>query len=208
MDQVILVKHSLIDHSLTILRDKKTKTENFRKHASIVSTVLLLEVMKNLHLTNVPIETPLTKTLGKKLKENIIIVPVLRSGLCMIMGLEGLLPAMNVGFIGLARDEKTAQAHEYYKKLPKIFASHLVLLVDPMLATGGSLDESIQMLEKQGAKHIVIVCIVSAPEGLHYITKKFPHILIYTAAIDKKLNDRKFIVPGLGDFGDRYFGTV
>ncbi len=207
MKQVILVSHPLIDHSLTILRDKETKTEEFRHHAAIVSKILLLEVTKNVRLAPKNIETPLAPFAGKKIADDLVVVPVLRAGLAMLFALEDFLPGVDVGFIGLERDEKTAQAREYYQKMPKIFATHHVIILDPMLATGGSFDDTINALQAKGAKHITLVCIVAAPEGIGRIQHHHPDVNIYTAAIDESLNDRKYIVPGLGDFGDRYFGT-
>lgn len=206
-NQVTLVQHPLIDHSLTALRDKHSSTADFRRNAGIVSKILILEATKHLQVIDTAIDTPLASMKGKRLKNDVVVVPVLRSGLAMLIELQDFLPAAHVGFIGLARDEKTAQAHQYYQKLPKIFATHTVLLIDPMLATGGSFVKSIQMLRSKGAKKIIIVCIVAAPEGLTYIETKYPDVRIFTAAIDTNLNAQKFIVPGLGDFGDRYFGT-
>ncbi len=208
LKNITLVQHPLIDHSLTVLRDTHCSTADFRQHSGIVSQILILEATKNLHVVNKTIQTPLAKMIGKRLKNDVVVVPVLRSGLAMLMELQDFLPSTRVGFIGLHRDEKTAQAHQYYEKLPKIFASHKVFLIDPMLATGGSLIASMNMLREKGAKNITIVCIVSAPEGISEINKAYPDVHIYTAAIDKHLNTQKFIVPGLGDFGDRYFGTI
>ncbi len=207
MRTVTYVKHPLIEHSLTILRNKETKTEEFRRHAGIVSKILLLEATKNLRVSDSSIETPLAPMVGKQLAEEIVVVPVLRAGLAMLFAIQDFLPSVAVGFIGLERDEKTAIAREYYQKLPKIFATHHVIILDPMLATGGSFDDTVIALKKKGAKRITCVCIVSAPEGVARIEKNHPDVNVYTAAIDKTLNDRKFIVPGLGDFGDRYFGT-
>lgn len=208
MKNVTVVRHPLIDHSLTVLRDKDSTTAAFRRHAGIVSKILILEATKDLHVVDKMIHTPLAPIRGKQLKNDVVVVPVLRSGLAMLIELQDFLPAACVGFIGLARDEKTAQAHQYYENLPKIFASHTVFLIDPMLATGGSFIESIATLRSKGAKNIIIVCIVSAPEGIRRIQNAYPDVRIYTAAIDETLNAQKFIVPGLGDFGDRYFGTV
>lgn len=207
MTKVHLVSHPLIDHSLAILRDINTKTEEFRKHAGIVSKILLIEATKGLQAKNVKIVTPLAPILAKRLKDEIVVVPVLRAGIAMLFALQDFLPAAGVGFIGLERDERTAVAREYYLKLPKIFKTHKVLVLDPMLATGGSLDDTISILKLKGAEHIICICIVSAREGIQRINKKYPEVSIYTAAVDTSLNDRKFIVPGLGDFGDRYFGT-
>lgn len=207
MKNIIEVHHPLIDHSLTVIRRKETGTEEFRRHAGIISKILLVEVMKGLGTANIRIETPLAPMTGKKLKDDVIVVPVLRAGLAMLFAIQDFLPAVAVGFIGLERDEQTAQAREYYRKLPKILATHKVLVIDPMLATGGSFDDTVTALKSKGAKHITIVSIVSAPEGIKRIQKNHPEIAIFTAAIDDHLNAKKYIVPGLGDFGDRYFGT-
>lgn len=207
MKHVTVVQHPLIEHSLTIIRKKDTPTDEFRRHAGIVSKILLVEMMKGLGTTNVRIETPLAPMIGKKLKDEVVVVPVLRAGLAMLFAIQDFLPAVSVGFIGLERDEKTAQAREYYRKLPTLLSTHRVLVIDPMLATGGSFDDTICALKEKGAKHITIVSIVSAPEGIRRIEKRHPNVHIYTAAVDHHLNFRKFIVPGLGDFGDRYFGT-
>ncbi len=207
MKNVLEVRHPLIDHSLTVIRRKETTTEEFRRHAGIVSKILLVEVMGDLATDSVKIETPLAWIMGKKLKDEVVVVPVLRAGLAMLFAIQDFLPAVAVGFVGLERDEKTAQAREYYRKLPKLYATHRVLVIDPMLATGGSFDDTVNLLKEKGAKNITIVSIVSAPEGIKRIQKHHPDLKIFTAAIDDRLNDKKFIVPGLGDFGDRYFGT-
>lgn len=203
-----LVKHPLIEHSLTILRDRNTKTEEFRKHAAIVSKIVTIEALKKLPLTKTPIDTPLSPMDGSQLKDDVVVVPVLRAGLAMLFALQDFLPAMTVGFIGLERDEQTAIAREYYKKIPKIVTRSRVIVTDPMLATGGSFDDTVQVLKNMGSRKLTLVCIVAAPEGLKRIQEKHPDVEIYTAALDSHLNDKKYIVPGLGDFGDRYFGTV
>ncbi len=207
MKNVTVVSHPLIDHSLTTLRNKNTPTVEFRRNASIVSKVLLVEATRLLEVANESIETPLAPMTGKRLKEEIVVVPVLRAGLAMLFALQDFLPAVSVGFIGLERDERTAQAHEYYRKLPEIFASSRLLVLDPMLATGGSFDDTVVALKNKGARTLTLVCIVAAPEGIERIEQNHPDVNIITAAVDSHLNDRKFIVPGLGDFGDRYFGT-
>ncbi len=207
MKNVTVVSHPLIEDSLTILRDKNTRTEEFRRHADVVSKVLLIEALKELSLKDKPIETPLAPFTGRELSDDVIVVPVLRAGLAMLTALRDLLPSMSVGFIGLERDEKTAIAREYYKKIPKIFSTHIVLVIDPMLATGGSMDDTIKAVKAKGAKRIVAVSIVSAPEGLGRLARAHPDVPIVTAALDERLNDKAYIVPGLGDFGDRYFGT-
>lgn len=207
MTEVNLVSHPLVAHSLTKLRDKTTQTAEFRLNAGIVSKILLVEATQGFKLTKSHIETPLEKTTGWRLKDEVVVVPVLRAGLAMLFALQDFLPDVNVGFIGLERDEKTAQAREYYRKLPQIFASHLVLVIDPMLATGGSFDDTLTVLKTKGAKRLVVVCIVAAPQGVTRLRQHHPDVPIFTASIDRGLNDRKFILPGLGDFGDRYFGT-
>lgn len=206
MNHVHLITHPLIDHSLTVIRDKNTMTEEFRHHAAIVSKIVILETLKNLTTTKKRIETPLATMTGKELKDEVVVVPVLRAGLAMLFALQDFLPSIRVGFIGLERDEKTAIAREYYKKIPKLAAESNVIILDPMLATGGSFDDTITGLESPA--NVTCACIVAAPEGIERITKKHPHVEIYTAAIDEHLNEKKYIVPGLGDFGDRYFGTV
>ncbi len=204
---VICVSHPLIAHSLTVLRDYRTTTEEFRRHADIVSKIILIEAMKRLSTNIKRIKTPLAPFAGRELNDKVIVVPVLRAGLAMLIALRDFLPAVSVGFIGLERDEQTAQAREYYQKMPAIFASHIVMVIDPMLATGGSFDATVAALKKRGAKRMVVVSIISAPEGITFLQKRHPDVLIITGAIDDHLNLKKFIVPGLGDFGDRYFGT-
>jgi uracil phosphoribosyltransferase len=207
MKQVTVVSHPILEQSLTILRDKRTKTEEFRRHADVVSKILLIEATKQMKLAQVVIETPLSKFNGKKLKDDVVVVPVLRAGLAMLFSLQEMLPEASVGFIGLERDEKTAVAREYYKKIPQILSTNIVFIVDPMLATGGSMDDTIKAVKQKGAKRIICISIVSAPEGIERVTKNHPDVPIITAAIDDHLNDTAYIVPGLGDFGDRYFGT-
>ena len=207
MKNVTVVDHPLLTHSLTILRDKTTTTEEFRKHGAVVSKILLIEATRSLAVKDTTITTPLASMTGKTLKDDVIVVPVLRAGLAMLNALQDFLPSASVGFIGLERNEETAIAREYYRKLPKIFASHVVLVIDPMLATGGSFDDTLTALKAKGAKRLMAVCIVSAPEGVKRVQKKHPDVPIITAAIDTHLNDKAYIVPGLGDFGDRYFGT-
>lgn len=207
MKNVTVVEHPLISHSLTIIRDKNTGTEEFRRHADVVSKILLVEATKHILVKEKRVETPLAPFSGKELKDDVIVVPVLRAGLAMLIALRDFLPAVSVGFIGLERDEKTAIARAYYEKIPKIFSTHIVLVIDPMLATGGSMDDTLVAVKQKGAKRIVAVSIVSAPEGIKRVTKNHPDVPIITAAVDSRLNDRAYIVPGLGDFGDRYFGT-
>jgi uracil phosphoribosyltransferase len=205
---VVRVEHPLIDHSITILRDRLTTTPEFRRNSSIISKILILEATRSLPLSDKLIETPLSRHEGKRLGEELVVVPVLRAGLAMLYAIQDFLPSVLVGFIGLERDEQTAQAREYYRKIPQAFASHPVIILDPMLATGGSLDDTIKALKAKNASRITMVCMVAAPEGIQRINKNHPEVKIYAAAVDERLNDHKFIVPGLGDFGDRYFGTA
>lgn len=205
---IVTVTHPLIEHSLSIIRDKGCPTDMFRRHATVVSTIVLLEATKTLTTTKITVETPLTSMKGSKLTESIVLVPVLRAGLAMLFASQELLPQASVGFLGLERDEQTAIARSYYQKLPKIFSDSEIFILDPMLATGGSFDDTVKEVKKKGGKRIRLVCIVAAPEGISRITQNHPDVSIYTAAIDEHLNEKKYIVPGLGDFGDRYFGTI
>src|SRR3989344_1092151 len=207
MSNITVVEHPLISHSLTVIREKDTGTEEFRRHGDIVSKVLLMEATKHIKLKEKKVETPLAPFVGKRLSDEIIVVPVLRAGLAMLFSLRDFLPAVSVGFIGLERDEQTAIAREYYNKIPKVFATHIVFVIDPMWATGGSMDDTLKAVKGKGAKRIVAVSIVSAPEGITRVQKNHPDVPIITAAVDNHPNDRAYIVPGLGVFGDRYFGT-
>jgi len=207
MKNTIVVDHPLLRHSLTALRDKQTGTEEFRHHTAIVSQIMIVESTKTLNVNIKQVETPLSSFSGYEIENSIIFVPVLRAGISMLFSVRDFLPWASVGFIGLERDEKTAIAHEYYQKFPGDIHNKHVLVLDPMLATGGSLVDTIGALLKKGAQSISAVCIVASPEGIEFLHKKYPEVNIYTAAIDTHLNEKKYIVPGLGDFGDRYFGT-
>ena len=207
MDDVKLITHPLLQHSLTILRDKTTSTEDFRRHTAIVAQIMIVEATRELTLHKHIIETPLAETEGQKIQESIVFVPVLRAGISMLFPAQDFLSWAPVGFIGLERDEETAIAREYYQKFPTNLKDKHVLVLDPMLATGGSLIDTISALQKKGAPTISVVCVVAAPEGIQNLKEKHPGVLIYTAAIDSHLNPAKYIYPGLGDFGDRYFGT-
>jgi uracil phosphoribosyltransferase len=207
MQNTHIVDHPLIHHSLTILRDKNTDTETFKRHAAIVSEILIMEATLDLPLAVKNIETPLEKMPGKRIDNSLVLVPVLRAGLSMLFSAREFLPWASVGFIGLERDEKTAVAREYYQKFPSNLQNRRVLILDPMLATGGSLIDTMSALVEKGASDVRAVCVVAAPEGIEAVNEKYPEMLIFTAAVDSHLNDMKYIVPGLGDFGDRYFGT-
>jgi uracil phosphoribosyltransferase len=166
-----------------------------------------MEATKDVPMNERTIETPLAATTGYSIQESLVFVPVLRAGISMLFPARDFLPSAPVGFIGLERDEATAVAREYYKKLPQTLKDKRVLILDPMLATGGSLIDTIAALENKSTSTICAVCIVAAPEGIELLNRRYPEVDIYTAAVDSHLDDKKFIVPGLGDFGDRYFGT-
>ena len=207
MQNTHIVTHPLIHHSLTILRDTETQTESFKRHAAIVSELLIMEATRDLPTIKKEVQTPLTSFAGQGVDDSLVLVPVLRAGLSMLFAALEFLPWASVGFIGLERDEKTAIAHEYYKKFPDNLESKRILILDPMLATGGSLIDTMTALQQKGARDVRAVCVVAAPEGIKLVNSTFPEMKIFTAAVDNHLNDQKYIVPGLGDFGDRYFGT-
>ncbi|MFC1566185.1 uracil phosphoribosyltransferase [Candidatus Neomarinimicrobiota bacterium] len=207
MSKINIIDHSLVKHSLTVLRNKKTKTEMFRRHTATVSQILIVEVLKNISTKEIIVETPIVSTTGHKVLESILFVPVLRAGISMLFSAMDFLPWAAVGFIGLERDENTAIAREYYQNLPKYLHEKYVLILDPMLATGGSLVDTIAAVKQKQPKRISAVCIVGAPAGIEKLKKEHPDVDLYIASIDSHLDNNKFIVPGLGDFGDRYFGT-
>ena len=204
---VVQVRHPLLEHSLGILRDVRTAAAEFRQHAALVSRILLIEASTRLATTKESIETPLVSTTVERLTHDVVFVPVLRAGLAMLLAVQDFFPGAAVGFIGLERDEQTALARGYYKKLPKLSEAHRVFVLDPMLATGGSIAATVDALRAAGARHTTLVCVVSAPEGLAMIEERFSGIDVVTGSVDSHLNEHKFIVPGLGDFGDRYFCT-
>ena len=203
-----LIEHPLIKRDVTILRDIKTTSETFRAALQRVSNVLAVEISKNFNITSIEVETPLEKTKGAKLTSDVILVPVLRAGLGMVNGFLQIIPEAKVGHIGLQRDEETLQPIEYYYKVPKKIEEGEVIMLDPMLATGGSASEAIKYLKKRGAKKVFFACLVAAPEGISKIESKHPDTKIFAAALDRELNDKGYILPGLGDAGDRTFGTL
>lgn len=207
MKNVQIVSHPFVIDSLSHLRDKNTKLKKFRFHSDQICRFLFAEAIRGLDFNKKDIETPLVKTTVQKLKDEVVVVPVLRSGIAMLFGAMQLLPKSKIGFAGLERDEKTAIASEYYWKLPKITPNSVVIVTDPMLATGGSILHLLDKVSQHPAKEIRIVCVVAAPEGIKAIHAKYPNIKIFTGAVDDHLDDKKYIVPGLGDYGDRYFGT-
>ena len=205
---VTLVSHPLIQHKLTMLRDKNTSSKDFRELVREIAMLMAYEVTRNLPLTDVEIETPIEKTTGKVLSGmDIAIVPILRAGLGMVDGMLDLIPNAKIGHIGLYRNEETLKPVEYYCKLPKDIDKRIVIVTEPMLSTGGSMVGALNLLKKHGAKYIKSIHLVCAPEGLEVVTKEHPDVEIYTASIDERYNDIGYIVPGLGDAGDRLFGT-
>lgn len=208
MLHVQVLTHPFISDSLMHLRDKETEIEKFRHHSDKICQLLITEVTKDVELKEVTVQTPIEETKAQKLSDEVIIVPVLRAGLAMLVGALNFLPKSRVGFVGLERDEQTAIAHEYYWKLPKISAGSLVIVTDPMLATGGSILHVLRRISQEHPRKIRIACVISAPEGIEAVNKEFPDVEIFTTAVDNSLNDKKYIVPGLGDYGDRYFGTT
>ncbi|MFQ6610060.1 MAG: uracil phosphoribosyltransferase [Fidelibacterota bacterium] len=207
MKNIHVVSHPLLHHSLTIIRKKCTDTEHFRRHTSIISQIMIMEATRKIPLYDTQIETPLGVMTGQEIRDNIIFVPVLRAGLSMLFHARDFLPWAPVGFIGLERDEQTAVAREYYQKFPFDLKEKHVMVLDPMLATGGSLVDTISSLKNKGAGIITTVCIVAAPEGIKRLSETYPDVQIFVAAIDSHLNPEKYIYPGLGDYGDRYFNT-
>ena len=208
MNNVIEMTHPLIKHKISILRDKNTGTNEFRKLIEEIGILMGYEALRDLPLEDVEIETPIEtcKTpmiSGKKLA----IVPILRAGLGMVNGILALVPSAKVGHIGLYRDEETHEPHEYYCKLPSDCDEREVFVVDPMLATGGSCIAALQMLKDKGVKHLRFMCIIAAPEGVKHLQEAHPDVDVYIGALDDHLNEHKYIVPGLGDAGDRIFGT-
>ncbi len=187
---------------------RTTKPELFRETVKRISTVLAVEISRNFKLTSFNVETPLEVTEGFKTSQDVVLVPVLRAGLGMVSGFLAILPNTRVGHIGLQRDENTLMPVEYYYKTPKNIDVATVILIDPMLATGGSASEAIKFLKKRGAKNIIFACLVAAPEGIKKMEKDHPDVMIFGAALDRELNNKGYILPGLGDAGDRTFGTL
>ena len=208
MAEVITINHPLIQHKITLIRDKNTKLKEFRELVDELSNLMAYEVTREIELKEIEIETPICKTRSKILSgKNIALIAILRAGLGMVNGILKLIPSAKVGHIGMYRDPDTLKPCEYYAKLPKDISLRKVIIVDPMLATGGTAVASIDYLKKMGAKNIKFVCLIAAPEGIKKIQDAHPDIKIFTAAIDKRLNSHGYIVPGLGDAGDRLYGT-
>jgi uracil phosphoribosyltransferase len=207
-NQLTIIHHPVVARDLTILRNRVTNTADFRLAMGRVAIILAYHALKDLPLKKIEITTPVTTTQGYEINTDIIIVPILRAGLSLVNALLNFIPDARVGHLGMYRDETTHEPVDYYSNIPSGLENAMVLLVDPMLATGGSADDAIAFLKKKGAKNIRFISLISAPEGLQRISTKYPDVSVITAAMDEKLNDDAFIVPGLGDAGDRYFGTT
>ena len=208
MGKIVVMDHPLIQHKIGIIRREETGSKDFRTLVSEIAMLMCYEATRDLKLADVEIDTPICKTTVKELKgKKLAVVPILRAGLGMVDGMLAMIPAAKVGHIGLYRDPETLEPVEYYCKLPADCEEREVFVVDPMLATGGSSVAAIQMLKDKGVKHIRFVCIIAAPEGVERMKKEHPDVDLYIGSLDEKLNDHGYIVPGLGDAGDRIFGT-
>ncbi|QNM14404.1 MULTISPECIES: uracil phosphoribosyltransferase [Fusobacterium] len=204
---VIEINHPLIQHKLTLMRSADTDTKIFRENLNEIAKLMTYEATKNLKLQDKEVTTPLMTTIGKELQDRLAIIPILRAGLGMTDGILDLMPTAKVGHIGVYRDEETLEPVYYYCKLPVDITSRKVIVVDPMLATGGSAVYAIDYLKREGVKDIIFMCLVAAPEGIAKLLNKHPDVAIYTAKIDQGLTNEGYIYPGLGDCGDRIFGT-
>ncbi|HEY5232235.1 MAG TPA: uracil phosphoribosyltransferase [Verrucomicrobiae bacterium] len=207
MKGVIVIAHPLVQHNLARLRDERTQPQEFRRLLGEIAALMLYEATRSFTVKKIYVQTPLARTNGFQLEREVVLVPVLRAGLGMLDSILQLIPHARVGFIGLKREEKTLRAMFYHKSLPENLGKFETVLIDPMLATGGSAVAALDLLSEQGAKHTRLVNLVAAPEGIEAVQKKFPRVPIFTAAVDRRLNEKGFIVPGLGDAGDRLFGT-
>ncbi len=206
--KVNVIAHPLIQHKLTLMRDEETGTKDFRQLLEEISMLMAYEITRNMPLEEVDVKTPVVKCKSKVLTgKKIAVVPILRAGLGMLNGVVNLIPAARVGHIGLYRDPETLKPVEYYCKLPSDVGERTLVVVDPMLATGGSAAAAIDLLKEKGAKSIILMCLVAAPEGVKVVNEAHPDVEIYVASVDEGLNDHGYIVPGLGDAGDRIFGT-
>jgi uracil phosphoribosyltransferase len=207
MNHVTVIKHPLVQHNLSRVRDHRTRPQEFRRLLGEIASLMIYEATRSLRVRKLSVRTPLETTTGSTLAREIVLVPVLRAGLGMLDPILEIIPHARVGFIGLKREESTLKAHFYHQSLPKGLERCEVILIDPMLATGGSAVAALDFLWEQGARHLRMVNLVSAPEGIARVRKGYPMLPIFTAAIDRELNESGYILPGLGDAGDRLFGT-
>jgi uracil phosphoribosyltransferase len=203
----IQIDHPCVQHKLSLIRNVETGHKKFRELATEITEFVCYEALKNINTREVDVQTPLEVAKCRMIDHDIVVVPVLRAGIGMLEGILELVPTARVGFVGLYRDEETKQPVAYYERFPPQAKNGTCIIIDPMLATGGSTVAAIDQLKEYGAKDIIVICIVTCPEGLALVEEKHPDVPVYTAAIDKYLNENKYIVPGLGDAGDRLFGT-
>ncbi len=202
-----VVRHPLIQNKLTYLRNKKTDNQDFRLILEELTTLMVYEITRNYPLTETEVETPLEKTTSKTLDTKVALVPILRAGVGMLEGVLNLLPKAKVGHIGLYRDHDTLEPVEYYKKLPQPLNEFQIIVVDPMLATGGTAKAGVELVKEEGGENVQFLCLVAAPEGVENFSDQHPNVPLYTAAVDDRLDEKGYIHPGLGDAGDRLFGT-
>jgi uracil phosphoribosyltransferase len=207
MKGVTVIQHPLVRHNLTRLRDRRTTSQEFRRLLGEVASLMVYEATRSFELTDIPVRTPLETTTGQRLKRDVVLIPVLRAGLGMLEPLLTLIPNARVGFIGLKREETTLKAHFYHQSLPANLRDCEIVLIDPMLATGGSALAAIELIQRHGGRRIRLVGLVAAPEGVRAVRRVHPRLPIFTAALDRELNQRGYILPGLGDAGDRLFGV-
>lgn len=201
------ITHPCVQHKLALIRDISTGHKEFRALATEITMFISYEALKNVRVKRVEVETPVAKAECHKIDEAVVVVPILRAGIGMLDGILSLIPSARVGFVGLYRDEETKEPVTYYERMPPQIRDGICIVIDPMLATGGSTVAAIDVLKEQGARNIVVVCIVTCPEGIERVEAAHPDVHIYAASIDQGLNEKKYIVPGLGDAGDRLFGT-
>ena len=207
MRGVTVINHPLVQHNLTRLRDERTSSMEFRRVLGEVASLMIYEATRSFEVNKVSVQTPLAKTTGRSLKREVILVPVLRAGLGMLDGILQLIPNARVGFIGLKREEVTLKANFYHKSLPADLRPFEVLLIDPMLATGGSAVAALDLLKEHGARRMRLVCLVASPTGVQKVRRHHPTLPIFAASVDARVNEKGFIIPGLGDAGDRLFGV-
>jgi len=203
----ILIEHPCVQHKLAIIRDVDTGHKRFRELATEITKFVCYEALKTIKTKEVVVETPVAPASCHMIDTDIVVIPILRAGVGMLEGILELVPTARVGFVGLYRDEETKQPVTYYERFPRQIEGGTCIVIDPMLATGGSTVAALDLLKENGAENIVVICIVTCPEGIELVEKAHPDVPIYAAAIDEKLNEKKYIVPGLGDAGDRLFGT-
>ena len=202
-----LIDHPAVQHKLAIIRDSETGHKRFRELATEITKFICYEALKNIRTREVVVQTPVAEATCRKIDTDLVVVPILRAGVGMLEGILELVPTARVGFVGLYRDEETKEPVTYYERFPPQIRGGTCIIIDPMLATGGSTVAAIDILKANGATDIVVVCIVTCPEGVELVESAHPDVKIYAAAIDERLNEKKYIVPGLGDAGDRLFGT-